>query len=73
MKQEILAGIVLCAIGACLLLVPSGTLWRVTEKWKTQNGNGPSKSYTVLMKVLGAVFGGTGAGLLIYGLILFSS
>ncbi len=68
MKQEIVAGIVLCVMGLCLLLAPSGKLWAVTEKWKSRGEGGPSKGYVVVMKVLGAVFAAVGAALLASGL-----
>ena len=66
MKQEIIAGIILCVMGLSLLVVPSGKLWAVTEKWKTKGGQ-PSESYAVLMKILGAVFTVTGGALMIFG------
>lgn len=60
MKQEGIAGMVLCAMGLAMLLIPSNLWWRRTEKWKTKDGSGPSKSFTVILLVLGVVFFGAG-------------
>jgi len=68
MKQELIAGIVIGLIGLCLLLTPADTLWTLTEKWKSKDGGEPSKSYAVLMRILGAVFTLTGAAMIVYGL-----
>ena len=35
MKQEVIAAIVMCVMGAGLLFVPAYKIWSVTEKWKT--------------------------------------
>ena len=67
MKQEIIAGIVFCVIGPCMLFLPSKTLWKITEKWKTKGTGQPSRKYTVMMRVLGVVFTAVGAGLVIWG------
>ena len=56
MKQELVAGIILGVIGLSLVAGPPSRVWALTEKWKTKDGSQPSKSYAVLMKVLGAVF-----------------
>ena len=56
MKQELVAGVILGIIGLSLVVVPPARLRALTEKWKTKDGSQPSKSYAVLMKVLGAVF-----------------
>ncbi len=68
MKQELIGGLVLCLIGLGLLLVPPVKLWTVTEKWKTQGGEQPSKEYTILIRVLGAVFAIAGFALAVSGL-----
>ena len=49
MKQEWIGGLVLCLIGLGLLLVPPVTLWTLTEKWKTEGGEQPSKKYVVFV------------------------
>ena len=68
MKQELIAGIVIIVIGLSLLFMPIGILWAFTEKWKTEGGGQPSKSYTILMRILGIVFSLVGAALIVYGL-----
>ena len=60
MKQEVFAGIVLCAMGLAMLLISPNAWWRVAEKWKTNDGSGPSESYTIFLRVLGVVFAGAG-------------
>lgn len=67
MKQEVIAAIVMCVMGAALLFVPINKIWSVTEKWKTIGGKGPSKSFVVITRVLGLIFMAAGLGLLVYG------
>lgn len=67
MKQELIGGLVLCLIGLGLLIVPPVTLWTLTEKWKTEGGEQPSKKYVVLIRILGAVFTAAGCALAISG------
>ena len=67
MKQELLGGISLCVVGLILFLVPAKTIWTVTEKWKTKNGEAPSKNYTIQIRVLGAVFSIVGIALMVFG------
>jgi len=74
MKQEVIAAIVMCVMGACLLFVPAKKVWSVTEKWKTTVSTsrpigemGPSKSFVIITRVLGLVFMAAGLGLLVYG------
>ncbi len=64
MKQEIIAGSILCILGLSLVLIPPEKLWIFTEKWKTKDGSQPSKGYAIVMRVLGVVFALTG-GMLI--------
>ena len=68
MKQELIAGIMLCLIGLSLLLIPADKLWAFTEKWKSRDGGQPSGGYAVLMRILGAVFSAVGMILVISGL-----
>lgn len=68
MKQELIAGIILCMIGLSLVLVPPRWWWTITEKWKTKDGSQPSKGYCVLMRILGLVFALAG-GALIKGVV----
>ena len=58
MKQEAIAGMILCAMGLAMLLISPNVWWKVAEKWKTKDGCGPAKSYTVILRVLGVVFSG---------------
>ena len=58
MKQEVIAGMILCAMGLAMLLISPNVWWKVAEKWKTKDGSGPAKSYTVILRVLGVVFSG---------------
>ena len=67
MKQEVIAAIVLCVMGAGLLFVPANKVWSVTEKWKTIGGKGPSKSFVIITRILGLIFVAAGLGLLVYG------
>jgi len=67
MKQELIGGLVLCLIGLGLLFVPPVTLWTLTEKWKTEGGEQPSKKYVVLIRILGAIFAIVGCALAISG------
>ena len=67
MKQEVIAAIVMCIMGAGLLFVPANKVWSFSEKWKTIGGKGPSKSFVVITRVLGLVFMVAGLGLLIFG------
>ena len=56
MKQEVIAAIVMCVMGAGLLFVPAYKIWSVTEKWKTIEGKGPSKSYVIITRIIGIIF-----------------
>ena len=56
MKQELIGGLVLCLIGLGLFFVSPVTLWTLTEKWKTQGGERPTKEYAMLIRALGTVF-----------------
>ena len=67
MKQELIGGLVLCLIGLSLLFISPVTLWTLTEKWKTQGGEGPTKEYTMLIRVLGSVFAIAGCALAVSG------
>lgn len=67
MKQELIGGLVLCLIGLGLLFVSPFRLWTITEKWKTEGGEQPSRKYVVLIRILGAVFAVTGCALAVSG------
>ena len=68
MKQEAIAGMILCAMGLAMLLISPNAWWTVAEKWKTEGGNGPARSYRILLHVLGVVFAGAGIVLALHGL-----
>ncbi|MGN0267957.1 MAG: DUF6199 family natural product biosynthesis protein [Lachnospiraceae bacterium] len=62
MKQEQIAGIILCIIGLVLTVKPT-LVWKLTESWKTEGSSAPSDRY---MKVLHIVSGATlGVGVLL--------
>ena len=65
MDQEIIAGIVLCVIGLCLLLVPRDRLWAVTGKWMVKGGGEPSDKFNLVTRILGVVFAAAGVWLII--------
>ena len=67
MKQELIGGLVLCLIGLSLLFISPVTLWTLTEKWKTEGGEGPTKEYTMLIRALGAVLAVAGGALAVSG------
>ena len=67
MKQELIGGLVLCMIGLGLLFVSPFRLWTLTEKWKTEGGEQPSRKYVVLIRILGAVFAVAGCALAVSG------
>lgn len=67
MKPELIGGLILCAMGLGLFFVSPEWLWRLTEKWKTKDGTGPSKSYGILLKALGVLFAAAGCALAILG------
>ena len=69
MIQEVIAGIVLCVMGFCLLFVSANKIWSITEKWKTIGGERPSNSYVVITRALGIVFIIVGGGLLVSSLM----
>ncbi len=67
MKQELIGGLVLCLIGLGLLFVSPVTLLTLTEKWKTQGGERPTREYTILIRLIGTFFAIAGGVLAISG------
>lgn len=59
MKQGNIAGIILCLMGA-ILCVFSKFIWKISEKWKSNNASGPSVKYTIITRILGGAFIGVG-------------
>ncbi|MBR2824335.1 MAG: hypothetical protein IKE24_11700 [Clostridia bacterium] len=39
MRQEAVAGIVLCVMGLAMLFISPNAWWTVAEKWKTEGGD----------------------------------
>ena len=68
MKQEVIAGMILFIMGLAMLLISPNAWWTVAEKWKTKDGSGPARSYTILLRVLGVVFAGVGIALVLSSL-----
>ena len=68
MRQEAVAGIVLCVMSLAMLFISPNAWWTVAEKWKTEGKNGPARSYRILLHVLGVVFAGAGIVLALHGL-----
>ena len=57
MRQEQIAGLILCSIGLVLAAKPTW-IWKLTESWKTEGSKAPSGRYmTVLLIVSGAALG----------------
>ena len=55
MKQNIIAGISLCLIGLVLCIFPS-TIWKISEKWKSDNADKPSTKYITITRIVSGVF-----------------
>ncbi len=68
MNQEVIAGMILCAMGLFMLLVSPVTWWKIAEKRKTKDGSGPERRYTAVLRVLGVVFLAFGIALAASGL-----
>ncbi len=68
MNQELFAGIVLCIMGLCMLLISPLRIWAVTDKWKTAGARQPSRSFVIITRILGIVFLLAGGYLLACGL-----
>ena len=67
MTHEMIAGIVLCVMGACLVFISPVKIWSVTDKWKTRGGEGPSRAFRIVTCLLGIIMIVAGCGLLIFG------
>ena len=59
MEQSVIGGLVLCVIGLMLCGFPTA-IWRLTEKWKSQGSEAPSKQYMTLLCILSGAFIGFG-------------
>ncbi len=58
----LLVAIFLCAIGTTMVAAPS-LFWRITEQWKSPGAEGPSRLYSISLRVGGVmlILGGIGA------------
>ena len=64
MKQEQIAGIILCIIGLVLTVKPT-LVWKLTESWKTEGGSVPSGRYMKVLRIASGATLGVGVLLLI--------
>ena len=64
MKQEQIAGILLCAVGLVLSAKPA-LVRKLTESWKTEKGSAPSDRYMRVLRIVSGAMLGVGVLLLI--------
>lgn len=64
MNQSNTAGIILCLMGIVLCFF-SPVIWKISEKWKSDNASAPSAKYTAVLRILGVIF-------TVFGILLFS-
>ena len=64
MRQEQIAGIVLCVVGLVLAAKPT-LVWKLTESWKTEDGGAPSGRYMTVLRIVSGAALGVGLLLLI--------
>lgn len=55
MKQSVIAGIVMFAIG-CLLAGRPQDVFRVSEGWKSKEKSSPSAGYNAVCRTVGSLF-----------------
>ena len=67
MRQEQMAGIMLCIIGLVLAVKPTW-VWKLTESWKTEGSGAPSGGYMRVMRIVSGVALGLGV-LLMMGIL----
>lgn len=67
MRQSMIAGLVLCVIGFVLCAFPN-KIWEITEKWKSENADQPTKSFLTLIRIISGALIGIGV-LLVSGVI----
>lgn len=51
MRQEQIAGIILCVIGFALSVKPT-LVWKITESWKTEASKAPSTRYMRILRIV---------------------
>lgn len=59
MEQSVIGGFVFCVIGLLLCGFPTA-IWHLTEKWKSEGAEVPSKQYMTLLRILSGAFIGFG-------------
>ena len=64
MKQEQIAGIILCIIGLVLTVKPT-LVWKLTKSWKTSGSSAPSDRYKKVLRIVSGATLGVGVLLLI--------
>lgn len=64
MRQEQIAGIVLCVVGLVLAAKPT-LVWKLTESWKTEGSKAPSGRYMTVLRIVSGAALGVGLLLLI--------
>lgn len=64
MKQEQIAGLILCVIGLVLAVKPT-LVWKLTESWKTEGSKAPSGRYMTVLRIVSGAAIGVGVLLLI--------
>ena len=68
MKQERIAGIILCLIGLVLTAKPT-LVWKLTESWKTEKADAPSGKYLTVLRIVSGAALGVGV-LLVAGVLM---
>ena len=59
MEQRVIGGLVFCVIGLLLCGFPPA-IWHLTEKWKSEGAEAPTKQYLTLLRILSGAFIGFG-------------
>lgn len=67
MRQEQIAGIILCVFGLILSAKPT-QVWKLTESWKTEESKAPSSRYMTVLRIVSGTFLGLGV-LMIAGIL----
>lgn len=64
MKQEQIAGIILCIVGLVWTIKPK-LVWKLTESWKTEGSKAPSDRYMKVLRIVSGAALGVGFLLLV--------
>lgn len=67
MKQEQIAGIILCIIGILFSAKPA-LVWKLAESWKTEKSDAPSGRYMRVLRIFSGAALGVGV-LLVAGIL----